>query len=186
MRMLVVAVVFLAMSQLFGCAAPLVKVESGEKVVCSECGKLIRSDVQTKMVKQELASNFSVHEIKELCADCQRKKAEAIRLAKVRRIEQSRQRDVVRTSDRLVGEWHSDMYLGENITLRADGTGRWNQYETVWRKTPEGFEKYHKGEDAAKRRILFTGGLRMINGIEKLAVGKSGDYLYFDRVTKVE
>lgn len=88
-------------------------------------------------------------------------------------------------SDPLVGDWHCNVGFGEEIILRADGTGRWDQYEIVWRKTADGgYEMYHKS-DAASRKVLFAGGLRFIDGKEKLQVHGPGETqsLYFDRVT---
>ncbi len=54
-----------------GCKPKMVTVSSGEKVVCSECGKVIRSDVRTRQVSEDEVSNFVVREVKEICSACQ-------------------------------------------------------------------------------------------------------------------
>lgn len=168
MRKLIVAVLFLLAIQLIGCAAPLVKVESGEKVVCLECGKLIRSDVQTKMVKQELASNFAVREIKELCDECRRKKAEAARLAEERRIAEARRQ----SRGRVAGEWIWQNPLGNIILLlRSDGTGRLYDYiDLKWQPTSDGFranctepgDKYKPARTHSIYGRLISGGSELL------------------------
>ena len=50
-----------------GCGSGLVQVQSGERVVCPECGKVVRSDIEMKMVQAEEAPQYSVREIKEKC-----------------------------------------------------------------------------------------------------------------------
>lgn len=104
MRKVLPLAVFLAIS-ILGCGFDLIEVQSGEKVVCSECGKVIRSDIQTRQVPAREAAGYTVREIKELCDDCKKKQAE-------------------KTGMSAIGQWVYENPLGTGfVTINAGGTG---------------------------------------------------------------
>jgi hypothetical protein len=84
-----------------GCSPKTVTVTTGHKVICSECGKAISSEVTTKHVPIDDASNYSVKETTELCSDCQKK-----------------------PTNRITGLWHGQYYGWDTtINFRPGGTG---------------------------------------------------------------
>ena len=104
----------LAAILLVGCAPKTVMVSSGEKVICSECGKVIRADVQTRQVPVAEVANYSVRETREVCSDCQAK------------IEARRQAELAASRrNSLIGTWCAPAPFGTTITLvfNSGGTG---------------------------------------------------------------
>lgn len=140
---------------LLGCGQRMVEVQSGEKIVCTECGKVIRSDVQTRQVPATEASKYSVHEVKELCPECQVKAAERERQQRIGQV---------------AGTWIWQNPLGNIVVvLNPDGTGRWYSQETDtrWQPTAEGFTatvdwiEYGKHHQSRVSGRLIDGGRRL-------------------------
>lgn len=111
-----------------GCKPKMITVSSGEKVVCSECSKVIRSDVKTRQVPEDEVSNFVVREVKEICPVCQAK-IEARRKAeeeKQRKAELERKRaERIKQKSQFVGTWRVQLPFGNEgiVILNSDNTG---------------------------------------------------------------
>lgn len=130
MRAVVLLLTVVLTITFLGCGPSMVQVQSGERVVCSECGKLIRSDVTTTQVPVAEASKYSVHEVKELCPECQAKEAA-----------RERQQSIGRVTGGWI--WNVGAMGSVVIKLNADGTGSMgmgNQSDPfTWRSTADGF-----------------------------------------------
>jgi len=105
----------------------MVTVSSGEKIVCSGCGKTICSDIKTRQVKEADVSDYTVREIKEICNNCQvkieKQQREAEEQRKKAKEKAERQRRIERKS-KLTGTWRASAPIGTiTIVLNSDGTG---------------------------------------------------------------
>lgn len=153
--LMLATIAFVAM--IIGCGPQMVEVQSGDKVICFECGKVIYSDVQTRQVPATEASKYSVHEIKKLCSECQAKEAEKQR---------------VQRGGNIVGEWIWENPIRSiKVVFRSDGTGRWEcpDADIKWQPTADGFTATADWVDYGKeRRSRFSG--RLIEGGRKLYV----------------
>lgn len=150
---------------LSGCGQKMVNVRSGEKVICSQCGKVVKSDIRTSQVQETEMAKYSVREIREICPVCQQKidaQNEKRRLA-----EEARQRRIQQqeTRGRIVGTWICQFggILGNVVIhLYADGTGKWQApLATVrWENSGNGFTATASWVDGARSyRSRFSGQL---------------------------
>lgn len=138
MRQVGLAIVAFVAVFVVGCAAPMVTVQSGEKVVCAKCNRVIRSDIQTAKVLQTDAAKFSVREIKETCEEC---KAKELREQAARDALEEAKRRAQEASD-ITGSWHANSF-GTVITiiLDSDHSGQMMEstfqtsYGISWRRT---------------------------------------------------
>lgn len=121
----------------------MVTVSSGEKVICSACAKVIKSDIKTQTVLATDLQKYSVREIKETCPVCEAKIEKQRRLDEIRKIkEQTRAR-----RQQFVGQWVKRTGLGDAIiTINSDGTADWIGIKTRLTFTSDGFTAlvYHQ------------------------------------------
>lgn len=104
-----------------GCGSRMVTVSSGEKIVCSECGKTVRSDIKTIQVEEADVSKYSVKETTQICSQCQAKIEEQERAAEA---QAERQRKEEQRKN-VTGRWQAPGPFGATITivLNNNGTG---------------------------------------------------------------
>lgn len=93
-----------------GCGPKKIAVSSGEKVICSECGKVIRSNIKTLKVSENEVTQYSVRKKREICSDCQakieakkraeeeRRRREEARLAREKERQRAIEAERIRTS----------------------------------------------------------------------------------------
>lgn len=144
---LVILIVLVALA-LSGCRPKMVTVSSGEKVICSQCDKVIRSDIQTQQVPEIEVVNFSVREIREKCSQCLAKEAEQKKIIEAReavrrREELARQRrvELENQRSRIVGSWVYHWTMTDVILrMNADGTGTFNNEPLKWQVVSDGFK----------------------------------------------
>lgn len=125
-----------------GCTR-MVTVSAGEKTVCSECRKIISSDIKTLKVPEQEMANYSVRETTAICDSCQAK------ITEKKRQEEARKREMAVRAERerqaairqsVVARWvfrvnGSDLILN----LSSDGTGEFNTYHFKWKPSSKGF-----------------------------------------------
>jgi hypothetical protein len=159
----------------------MVTVSSGERVVCSECGKVIRSDLLTRQVPTEKAPEYVVREIKEVCSACQAKKEKVEEQVKIRS---------------LVGDWTCRSAMSDVIVhFYSDRTGKWDypRVKITWKPTTDGFtaraefDETNYGGAILHRRISFSG--KLARGGQRLIVYGWGPFGFrshhttiFDRI----
>src|SRR3990167_2417785 len=73
MNRLVWLVAVLAVALVAGCGQKMVTVSSGSKIVCSDCSKVMSSDIKMLQVKAEDAAKYSVRETIDVCSSCEAK-----------------------------------------------------------------------------------------------------------------
>lgn len=158
MRTAIIILLAVLVIALLGCGQKMVEVQSGERVICSECGKVIRSDIETRQVPSTEASQYTVREIKEKCSECLAKEAERTRQ------ENSRQ---------VVGSWIFRIVFGDSIVrFNADGTGTISAYPKTsftWRSTGPGSFSANAQQAESQRkdfsgRVVSRGRQILING----------------------
>jgi hypothetical protein len=180
----------------------------GEKVVCSQCGTVIRQDIRQLKVPEKEVSKYSVREVKELCPACAAKAEEERKKAEERRREEEAKQARQRQVNAVAGTWIRRTGVGDvMVTLRADGTGQWvsPNAKIKWQPTSEGFTakatyyepetywvKERWGYSVKDRQVLRTpsfsgtisadGRQLMVHGWGLMNGFRAGDSVTFDRL----
>ncbi|MBM2821012.1 MAG: hypothetical protein HW405_772 [Candidatus Berkelbacteria bacterium] len=121
MRRLTVILACIISMAILGCGASMVQVQSGTKITCSKCGKVIKSDIETKKVPQAEVSQYSVQETTEVCETCQAKEAAERRKAQ---------------TSSIVGSWVYKWTMTDVILkINSDGTGTFSGSPLKWQES---------------------------------------------------
>lgn len=159
-----------------GCGPEMVAVKSGEKVICSECGKVIRSDIQSQQVPATEASQYTVREIAEKCSECQAKE-----------VARARQQSIGRITGGWI--WNTGLFsISVVMTLKTDGSGDMalgdNKSTLKWQPTSDGitarvnWEQPHYPRPLPRTsvisgRIFDNGNKMFVNGYGTFGFGAS-------------
>jgi len=187
-RLTWLVVVVLSILVVAGCGPKMVSVASGEKITCSECDKVIKTDIKTFQIEEKDVSKYSVREKTAICSSCQAKieakqrdderrriVEERRRIAdeKRRRFEEAQQR-AREARGRVVGTWICRFggILGDAIVhFRSDGTGDWQcpDAQVKWNQSPNGFVATAYWNDQGRPRQHRLSGQLSENG-SRLAI----------------
>ncbi len=190
------------------CAPRLVAVATGEKVVCSQCGTVIRQDIRQLKVPEKEISKYSVREIKELCSPCAAKAEEERKKAEEQQRNEEAKQAHQRQINAIAGTCVRRTGSGDVVvTLNSDGAGQWASpnAKIKWQSTSEGFSakatyyewetywvKERWGYSMKNRQVLRTssfsgtisadGRQLMLHGWGLTNGFRAGDSVTFDRL----